>query len=234
MRTRTKTLFVAGAAILALGAIAVIAGPTVYRGYLAPVPAETPLLMADEGTLSGDGSQLDATALTGSWSIAEGSEAGYRVNEVLNGTDVTVTGRTSEVEGTLVLDGLTLTDAEFIVDVASISTDSPQRDSYFRDSAVRASEHPTATFSLTEPLTAAVAPTSGETVELQVVGELTLAGATRQVAFSAQARTDGLTAQLAGQIPITFSDFGVTAPDLGFVSVEDSGFVEFALVAQKD
>nr|WP_245542796.1 hypothetical protein [Pseudoclavibacter soli] len=33
----------------------------------------------------------------------------------------------------------------------------------------------------------------------------------------------------AGSIPITFADFGVTAPSLGFVSVEDHGEVEFLL-----
>ncbi len=31
------------------------------------------------------------------------------------------------------------------------------------------------------------------------------------------------------QIPITFADFGVEAPSLGFVKVEPQGFVEFEL-----
>jgi hypothetical protein len=30
-------------------------------------------------------------------------------------------------------------------------------------------------------------------------------------------------------IPLTFADFGIEAPDLGFVSVEDQGSVEFLL-----
>ena len=47
--------------------------------------------------------------------------AGYRVAEVLNGTDVTVTGRTDEVSGTLTAGGQTVTQASFTVDVASIA-----------------------------------------------------------------------------------------------------------------
>ena len=37
--------------------------------------------------------------------------------------------------------------------------------------------------------------------------------------------------QVVGTIPITFSDYGVEAPDLGFVSVEDTGSIEFSLNA---
>jgi hypothetical protein len=40
---------------------------------------------------------------------------------------------------------------------------------------------------------------------------------------------DGEGGQVAGSIPITFADFGVEAPNLGFVSVEPDGFVEFSL-----
>lgn len=234
MSKRTKIAIAVVVGIVAVGVLAVTAGPVVYRDFLAPPPAETPLLTADDTTLSmGDDAPLDAASLSGTWNLSEGSVAGYRVDEVLNGTDVTVTGRTSQVEGTLTVSELTLTGAEFTVDVGSISTDSPPRDSYFRDTALRASEHPTATFRLTQPTVAAQAPIVGETVEQQFVGELTIAGITKPVAFTAQVRTDGATAEVAGQIPIAFSDFGVQAPSLGFVSVENEGFVEFELVARR-
>ena len=39
--------------------------------------------------------------------------------------------------------------------------------------------------------------------------------------------TDAL--QVVGSVPITFAVFGVEAPNLGFVSVEDTGSVEFSL-----
>jgi hypothetical protein len=39
--------------------------------------------------------------------------------------------------------------------------------------------------------------------------------------------------QIVGSIPITFQDFGVQAPSLGFVTVEDHGSVEFSLDVAK-
>ena len=234
MTKRTKIAIAVAVGIVVLGALAVTTGPVIYRDFLAPPPAETPLLTADDSALSmGNDTPLEPATLTGTWQLSEGSAAGYRVDEVLNGIDVTVTGRTSQVAGTLTVSELTLLEAEFTVDVGSISTDSPQRDSYFRDTALRTSEHPTATFRLTEPVVAGKAPSAGETVDQRFVGELTIAGVTRPVTFTAQVRTDGTIAEIAGQIPIIFSDFGVQAPSLGFVSVENEGFVEFELVAQR-
>ena len=237
MKKSQKILIGSSAAVLAVVAAAAIAGPLVYRGIVAPQADAEPSLSAEssvlEGTASGD--PLDPTKLAGVWVVADGSEAGYRVDEVLNGTDVTVTGRTPDVTGTFTIsdDGLTLQKAEVSVDVASIATDSSSRDSYFRDEALRASEFPTATFTLTEPVTLEAVPASGSVVKAQATGDLTIAGETRSVKAEVEVRSDGSTAEIAGTIPITFEDFGVTAPNLGFVSVEPTGSVEFALAASR-
>ncbi|XPP27780.1 MAG: YceI family protein [Leucobacter sp.] len=234
MRKRTKAALIAVVCVLALGATAAVAGPLIYRDLFATPAAEAPTLTAEDSALEPNSTRpVDLESLSGEWIVAAGSEAGYRVNEVLNGVDVTVTGRTTEVTGGLTVNELTLESAEFTVDVASISTDSSNRDSYFRDDAMQVAVHPTATFRLTSPVTTSAPPLAGETVEHELTGELTLAGVTRTVTFTAQARTDGSIGEIAGQIPITFSDFGVTAPSLGFVSVEDSGYVEFQLVLER-
>jgi polyisoprenoid-binding protein YceI len=189
--------------------------------------------MTDGATPAGE--PLDPAKLVGGWSVAQGSEAGYRVNEVLNGTDVTVTGRTEDVSGSFTIEGigLTLQSATLTVDVASITTDSAQRDSYFRNQALRVSDHPTATFTLTEPVVLDAAPKSGSVLTAEAGGELTIAGETQPVTASVEVRSDGTTAEIAGSIPITFEDFGVEAPNLGFVSVEDAGFVEFQITASR-
>ena len=165
--------------------------------------------------------------------MQDGSYAGYRVDEVLNGTDVTVVGRTEKVTGSLTVDGLTLTDAVIEVDVASIETDSASRDNYFRDTAMRAGTYPTATFRLTEPVTAPQAPAAGQPQTITASGELTMAGQTRAVTVDLQAVWNGEGGQVAGSIPVTFADFGVEAPNLGFVSVEPTGAVEFSLLIQR-
>lgn len=217
-----------------LVAIVAAVGPLLYRDLIAGEAAEAPTLRAEGSTLTvGSGAPLTAEDLTGTWELIEGSSAGYRVDEVLNGTDVTVTGRTDAVTGSLTVTELTLERAEFVVDVAAIATDNSARDAYFRDVVMRVAEYPTANFRLTEPVTAPTAPTSGETMTFEFSGDLTIAGVTQPVTFPAQMRTDGELVEIAGQVPIRFADFGVTAPSLGFVAVEERGLVEFQLVARR-
>lgn len=235
MKKSQKILVGVGAGVLALAAVTAIAGPLIYKNLAESQTVAAPELGATTDLLetTADGSALDATVLAGDWTVAEGSEAGYRVDEVLNGTNVTVTGRTTDVTGQFTISdtGTVLEAAELSVNVASISTDSSSRDSYFRDQALRTSEFPTATFVLTSPVTLDALPESGVTVETQATGDLTLAGVTQSITFDVAVRSDGTTAEIAGAIPITFADFGVTAPSLGFVQVEDTGFVEFQLTA---
>lgn len=242
MNKSQKILIGAGAGVLALAAVAAIAGPMIYRDVIAAPAADAPSLASDESdggekSPESDASveELDPRFLIGDWSVADGSEAGYRVDEVLNGTDVTVTGRTDDVTGSFTIDdtGLTLEAAELTVDVASIETDSSNRDEYFRGEALRTDEFPEATFVLSDPVTLESAPASGDIVQTEATGELTIAGQTQTVTAEIEVRSDGETAEIAGSIPITFSDFGVEAPNLGFVSVEDSGAVEFQLTAAK-
>lgn len=238
MKKSHKIWISVGTAVLVLGIAAAIAGPIVYRDLVAAPAADTPTVTAPEQPTeeNGNGEALDPATLVGDWTVTDGSEAGYRVDEVLNGTDVTVTGRTDQVDGTLTIggDGLTLDAAEITVDVASIATDSENRDQYFRGQALRTDEFPEATFVLTEPVTLDAAPDSGQVVETDAAGELTIAGETQTVTAAIQLTSDGETAQIAGSIPITFADYGVEAPNLGFVSVEPDGFVEFQLAAARD
>ncbi|MDR5701098.1 YceI family protein [Agromyces aerolatus] len=238
MQKRTKIIvasIVAG--VVVLGATAAIAGPVIYRDVIvgeaeaAPSVTAAPSAEADAG--SGAGADDSAEDLSGTWSVGAGSYAGYRVDEVLNGTDVTVVGRTEQVTGTLQVEELSLTAAELTVDVATIETDSGNRDDYFRDTALRVDEHPTATFVLTEAITTDEAPVVGEVQTVQATGDLTLAGVTQTVTVELEAVLNGETGQVAGSIPITFADFGVEAPNLGFVSVEPTGFIEFSLELQR-
>ena len=79
-------------------------------------------------------------------------------------------------------------------------------------------------------MTAAATPVVGEVQTLTATGDLTIAGVTRSVTVELEAVLNDGGGQVAGSIPITFADFGVEAPNLGFVSVEPEGFVEFSLV----
>lgn len=230
MQKRTKIgLWLAGGVVV-VGGAAVAFGPAVYADYANSVVEAAPTIAvattppADAATAPA----VTATDLSGSWSVEADSFAGYRVHEVLQNQDVTVTGRTSDVTGDLTVDALALTEATITVDVASIATDESARDAYFRDTAMNVAEFPTATFTLTEPV-AIQTPVAGVAQTVSAVGELTLHGVTRPVTVQLQAALTDTGGQVVGSIPVTFSDYDVDAPDLGFVSVDDSGTVEFSL-----
>ena len=205
---------------LALLVLAVVAGPLIYAALEEDAPPARTVQAQPEGaTLSAD--------TDGTWTVGPGSSAGYRVDEVLNGADVTVAGTTDQVTGSVVVGGGSLTSAEVTVDMGSIATDNSRRDGYFRDSVMDVAQFPTATFAVTEPVQ--LPELGGTPVTVPVTGELTLAGTTRPVqADLAVVRTaEGV--DVSGAVPVVFADFGIDAPDLGFVRVEDRGQVEFLL-----
>ncbi|WP_435737869.1 YceI family protein [Cellulosimicrobium sp. PMB13] len=218
MRTRTTVLLGVGAAVVVLGGAAVVFGPGLYADWSEDRAAAAPTLDARTG------STLDAAGLDGTWDVGAGSFAGYRLDEILRGEDVTVTGRTEDVTGSVTLADGSLTDAEVVVDMTTVATDVPNRDAYFRDTAIQVAEHPTATFVLTEPVEV---PDAAGAVEL--TGDLTVRGVTQPVTVDAQIGAEGDDVQVVGEVPITFADFGVEAPSLGFVEVEETGSVEFSL-----
>lgn len=164
--------------------------------------------------------------LAGTWTVADGSQAGYRVDEVLNGQDVTVVGRTSDVEGSVTIDGTDLTAADVTVSMTTITTDSGSRDGQFLD-ILKTDEHPTATFALTEPVD--IAAVADGVASVQATGDLTVAGVTQEVVVDLDAQTTAAGVEVSGSIPVAFPDYDVSAPDLGFVKVEDAGTVEMLL-----
>ncbi|MBT1636100.1 MULTISPECIES: YceI family protein [Clavibacter] len=226
MQKKSKIILGTSAAVVVvLGVSAAAFGPAFYRDVIVGAPAAAPSVSADPAD-----STLDTSNLSGDWKIGTGSTAGYRVAEVLNGTDVTVVGKTEDVSGTITVDGSTLKDATVKVDVGTIATDQAPRDDYFRGTAMEVSKYPDATFTLTQPVDAAV-PASGQVATVQATGELTMHGVTQSVTVPLQAALSGDGVQVSGSIPVTFSDYGVEAPSLGFVSVQDKGTVEFLVKA---
>ncbi|WP_041583349.1 YceI family protein [Xylanimonas cellulosilytica] len=219
MRTRGKVAIGAGAAVAALAVAGVVWGPGLYADWANSQAEAAPVL--DVGDPVEDPASLD-----GRWTAQPGSYAGYRVDEVLRGENATATGRTEQVEAEVMLDDGAVTAATVTVDMASVATDQPPRDRYFRTSALATDVFPTATFELTEP-----APLPAGATAVDLTGDLTIHGVTRQVTVAAELGATGQDAvQVVGSIPVTFADYDVEAPSLGFVRVQDAGFVEFSLV----
>lgn len=178
-----------------------------------------------------DGDAVPGGDLNGTWQAGAGSEAGYRVEEVLNGADVTVVGRTEDLTATLTVADDRLTEALVEIDMTTVRTDSGSRDRQFID-IVNVRDHPTASFELTEAVALTSLVSDGD-LRATATGILTIAGVERpaQAQVTVLNTADGL--QAAGQIEISFADFDVSAPSLGFVRVEDEGLVEFLLALER-
>lgn len=205
---------------LALLVLAFVAGPMIYAALDEDAPpAETVRAQPEGADLSEE--------TDGTWTVAAGSTAGYRVDEVLNGVDNTVAGTTDQVSGTVVVESGALSSADVTVDIASIATDNGRRDGYFRDNVMDVDQNPTATFAVTEPVE--LPELTGTPVTIPVTGELTVKGTTREVRaeLSAVRTPDGV--DVSGSVPVTFADHGIEPPRLGFVRVEDAGAIEFLL-----
>lgn len=222
---RRRIIRTLAAVVVVVGLIA--GGPWVYARLLAPQPADPLMLTAPVTEPTGEpvDGPLD---VDGTWRVSEGSQAGYRLHEVLSGQPVTVVGRTTAVNGTLTVAGSVLTDAEITVDVASVSTDESARDAYFRR-ALDTTTHPVATFTLTEPVDVSGLGSSDRPVSVAANGTLTLHGVSRPVTVALEARWVPGGIEVAGTVPITLADHGLPAPDLRFVTVEPAGTVEMLL-----
>ena len=192
----------------------------------APLALTSPAPSGSSDSADDAGSTATGPVADGVYAVDTGSQAGYRVDEVLSGQDVTVVGRTSDVRGGVTVEGGVLTAASVEVDMTTIATDDSGRDRQFLG-ILDTSAHPTATFVLSSPVD--LSGLAGGTATVEATGTLTIKGVSHEVVVTLDAQTVGDGAQVSGSIPVTFSDYDVSAPNLGFVTVEDAGTVELLL-----
>jgi polyisoprenoid-binding protein YceI len=221
---------------ISLGACAglvvlVVAGTFLYvRVFSGDPPA--PLALATPGSTRDPGASGETIDLNGTWTVGAGSAAGYRVDEVLNGQDNTVVGRTSNVDGDVTVTNKTATAGTVTVDMTTVTTDSGARDGQFQGSIMRTDQFPTSTFALTEPVSL-TALRGGGPISVTTTGELTIRDVTKQVDVKLDMQLSEGNVEVAGSIPVTFADFDIDPPNLGFVRVEDHGLVEFLLTLHR-
>ena len=255
--SRPTTLLIALVAIVALGAGAYLAYDNVLRGdSVAPLalPSSSPAAAAtsdpttaptdttasSEPTASAD-TAASGDGVDGTWTISDGSEAGYRVREQLANlpAESDAVGRTSDVTGSITVaaagDGAQVTDGSFEVDTTTIASDEGRRDNRLRSEGLQTDAFPTATFTLTQPVDVPATAVAGTATDVTLVGDLTLHGVTKSVEIPAQAVLANGQIQVAGSLSFPLSDFQITAPNVGgfIVSIADEGALEFVVVFTK-
>jgi polyisoprenoid-binding protein YceI len=231
-RTRTGWLLTAATAAL-VAVIAFLATYlTLFRGS-----SLAPLALSQSTATAGP--SLAASQLPGSWTVASGSVAGYRVREQLAFVSAPgdAVGRTTAVSGSVTLTGtanaLVVSTASFKVDVSKLTSDDSRRDDHLRSLGIQTDQYPTTTFVLTSPIVLPATATDGAAFKVSGTGELTIHGTTRPVTIPITARVNGSLVELVGSITFPFEQFGMTPPNVfGFVSVVDSATMEFDIRLQ--
>jgi hypothetical protein len=193
----------------------------------------------DSADSDGDAAADDSTTaspgdISGTWSVAEGSEAGYRVVEDISGiTDFEAVGRTTDVAGTITVEGTTVTSGEFSVLVGSISSDDRRRDTTFANDIMNSREFPSATLVLSEAIELGSLPEDGASVTTTAQGELTLRDATNATPIEVAAQLLGDQIEIVASVDVLFSDYGIANPTNAFVTVRDEGKVEVRLLLSR-
>jgi polyisoprenoid-binding protein YceI len=229
-------------AIPVLVVLVAVAAPFVYIHFIeGPAPKKLSLEDATVTTTSTTvdpsvGSSGDASSPTdvaGAWKVTSGSQAGYRVKENLFGQDATAVGRTSDVTGTMQIDGTTVTAAKVVVGMASVSSDRSQRDGQFRGRIMSTDQFPTATFDLTKPIDLGTLPAEGQEPSYRATGDLTLRGVTRSVTLTLKAERKSGQIVVNGDIKVSFDDFQIPEASGGPARVGRTGEVELLVVFAK-
>jgi polyisoprenoid-binding protein YceI len=184
-----------------------------------------------------DGSSTEATTAAaqesgfdGTWNVTTESEFGYRVEEVLFGVNTTAAGRSNQITGSMTVEGTSVTEASFTVDVGSITSDESRRDNQFRGRIMEVYRFPEATFTLGAPIDFGAVPEPGTQITATATGDLTLHGVTRPVTFDVTAEAGADRIGVLGTIPVVFADYEIDNPSTSGITTEDNGVLEFVLV----
>lgn len=194
----------------------------------APLTLEGSGAPATSSTTAAAGSA--ATGVEGTWTATAGSQAGYRVDEVLLGRNAEAAGRTDDVTGELVISGNQVTDAAVTVDMTTVTSDESRRDNQFRGRIMSVATYPTSTFELTQPIDLGDLPADGEKITVPATGELSLRGTTKTVTVDLVARRNGANIEVNGTIPVVFAEWNIPNPSFGPVTTEDHGELELLVV----
>lgn len=211
----------AGLAVLVVVIVAAVA----MAIKLQPTPA--PLALPASAT-------APVGPLDGTWQVASGSVAGFRIQQTVLGMTSDVVGRTEDITGTVVIARGQVTEASLRINLLALTSGGKPAPQF--GISLDTQHHPDATVGLARPVTLDDSFASGATTTVTAAGELTLRGGTRTMTVQLSMRRDAANVQVAGAIPITFADWGIAGPKgygmLG--SLADHGVAEFLLVLHRN
>ncbi|MEM7033307.1 MAG: YceI family protein [Chloroflexota bacterium] len=193
---------------------------------------------ADENEGTEDTEAAEASMMQTFQILEDQSEARFKLDEVLRGSDFTVVGITPGVTGEIMLDPSDPSATQIgtiQIDARALATDSNRRDGAIRRFVLGSNkdEFQFITFTPTtiDGLPEAVAV--GDSFDIQITGDLFISGETRSETFTVTVTVNSETEiSGSGTATILHADYGLFIPDVPFVaSVEDDLILEIDFVA---
>jgi polyisoprenoid-binding protein YceI len=212
--------------VIAILAVVVTAGPLLFFDVL---EGKAPARLTLPPTAGRGPSPAAAGPVSGTWTVSTGSQAGYRVQEILFGQHHTAVGRTPKVSGRLVISGTTVTEASFSVDMAAVTSDQASRDAQFHGFIMETYKYAHASFRLTTPIQLGAIPAPGKIVTDEGDGELSMRGVSHVVTFAVHAERVAGGLDVSAEIPITFSVWHIPNPSFAIAQVGNTGLIEVLL-----
>jgi polyisoprenoid-binding protein YceI len=246
-----KRALIVGAGLLGVLVVAGAAGSYAYffSGLrsaprplaLSTTTAATPTTAASPASAATASSSGGTSGLEGRWTVAQGSQAGYRVKEVFAGQTAAheAVARTSAVSGDLTVNaganGLQVTALNLKAQLSGLHSvdqvaglDVSRRD-FIVTSALEVFRYPDATFAASTIDLPANLTSGGGPVSLTVPGQLTIHGVTRPVTVTVQVQVSGNQAQVAGSTSFDMTSFSVSPPQVPITVVQPQVTLEFQL-----
>jgi len=232
-RSRTVSVLLVGLLVVLIGGYVVY--DQVLRGDSTPA-----LTLPSASSSAGPAASFDGD-VNGTWTVAPGSVAGYRVTEQLASLPAAseAVGRTDQITGSVEItsDGAktTLMSGTLTVDTTTIASDESRRDNRMRSEGLQTDQYPTATFKLTAPVEIPAAAVAGTASDITLVGDMTIHGTTKNVQIPAKTQLVNGQVQVVGSLTFPLSDFGITPPSIGgfIISIADQGTLEFSVAFTK-
>jgi polyisoprenoid-binding protein YceI len=233
--------------IIAVVAVVALGGIGAYLYFFSGIrtsPKPLALTSPKASSASPSAAASPSGTLAGSWTVGQGSLAGYRVKEQFVGQSSPheAVARTSGVSGGLTVQpssgALQVTGISFTAQLSGLQSvdqvagyNVSQRDRFVSRS-LDVQQFPDATFkaaSVSVPASAG----DGQEIALTVPGQLTIHGVTKDATATLKGRLNGSQLDLAGSTPATMTDFGISPPQVPFTTSESTVTIEFNLVLNK-
>ncbi|MGM0882195.1 MAG: YceI family protein [Bacillota bacterium] len=194
--------------------------------------AEVMEVSADASEEADAGNAGEAASIDGLWNIASDSKVYFSVTT----SKETVNYEVSQVTGSWTVNGAdpAQNQAEGVVEMVSMDSGNSQRDDHISGAQyLDVEQFPTATFKATSFEGLPSEWTEGQVYTVNIKGDLTVKGVTKEVAFTGQTTYDGGLLKLEASTVVTFADFGMKSPHNIVMDSENNLNVELRLVLNK-